>query len=217
MAQLSLSCRRGKKGNTLVFPSMSWTRCPPCCPDARRYVQSARCARHPRFRQACDHWPLHRATTDGPSRGDAGDPARTSRLPQGGTFEGRVELTLLLAETSPYFADLTLRQYEVVTINGIVFTIGFWVAGEDGLAAAMRLRFRPAHCGDTRHSSLLPPHIATFSGPRTAIVPPHRRLLAHSRRRGRSGDDGRRTAGVAHHRAGVTIRTQRSGRLSMSA
>jgi hypothetical protein len=57
------------------------------------------------------------------------------RLPHGGKFEGRVELTLPLAETSPYFADLTLRQYEVVTITGVVFTIGFWVAGEDSLAA----------------------------------------------------------------------------------
>ena len=57
------------------------------------------------------------------------------RLPHGGTFEGRVELALPLAETGPYFADLTLRQYAVVTITGVVFTIGFWVAGEDGLAA----------------------------------------------------------------------------------
>jgi len=25
-------------------------------------------------------------------------------------------------------------QYEVVTITGVVFSIGFWLAGEDGLA-----------------------------------------------------------------------------------
>ena len=63
---------------------------------------------------------------------ESSQPAR--RIPHGGTFEGRVELTLPLAETSPYFADLTLRQYEMVAITGVVFTIGFWVAGEDSLA-----------------------------------------------------------------------------------
>ena len=30
------------------------------------------------------------------------------------------------AETSPYFPDLTLRQYEIVEIRGVVLTVGYW-------------------------------------------------------------------------------------------
>jgi hypothetical protein len=56
-------------------------------------------------------------------------------LPPGGILEGRVEIPIPLAETSPYFADLPLRQYEVVEIKGVVFSIGYWVIGIDGLAA----------------------------------------------------------------------------------
>jgi hypothetical protein len=58
------------------------------------------------------------------------------RLPAGARYEARLEIPLPLAETSPYFADLTLRQYEVVDIKGIDFTIGYWVGGVNGLVAA---------------------------------------------------------------------------------
>jgi hypothetical protein len=57
------------------------------------------------------------------------------RLPAGAKLEGRIEITLPLAETSPYFADLTLRQYEIVEIEGVVVTIGYWPAETDGLVA----------------------------------------------------------------------------------
>ena len=57
------------------------------------------------------------------------------RLAPGATLEGRIQIALPLAETSPYFGDLPLRQYEVVEIKGVVFTIGYWIAGTDGLAA----------------------------------------------------------------------------------
>jgi hypothetical protein len=57
------------------------------------------------------------------------------RLPPSEAFEGRLEIPTPLAETSPYFADLPLRQYEVVDISGVVFTLGYWTAGIDGLAA----------------------------------------------------------------------------------
>jgi len=57
------------------------------------------------------------------------------RLPLGGTLEGRLEVPIPLAEASPYFGDLPLRQYEVVDIKGIVFSVGYWAAGVDGLAA----------------------------------------------------------------------------------
>ena len=57
------------------------------------------------------------------------------RLPAGAKLEGRIEIPLPLAETSPYFPDLTLRGYEIAEIKGVALTIGYWVAGNDGLAA----------------------------------------------------------------------------------
>jgi hypothetical protein len=56
-------------------------------------------------------------------------------LPAGASLEARLEIVLPLAETSPYFGDLALRQYEIVDIKGVVFTIGYWEAGRDGLVA----------------------------------------------------------------------------------
>jgi len=58
------------------------------------------------------------------------------RLSPGGKLEGQLTIPTPLAETSPYFADLTPRQYEPVDINAVVFTIGYWQAGVDGLVAA---------------------------------------------------------------------------------
>jgi hypothetical protein len=57
------------------------------------------------------------------------------RLPAGASLEGRIEIALPLAETSPYFPDLSLRKYEIAEIKGVDLTIGYWVAGNDGLAA----------------------------------------------------------------------------------
>lgn len=57
------------------------------------------------------------------------------RLPAGGSLEGCVEITLPLAETSPYFPDLTLRQYEIVDIKGVVFAIAYWSADTADLVA----------------------------------------------------------------------------------
>ena len=57
------------------------------------------------------------------------------RLPAGAKLEGRIEIPLPLAETSPYFPDLTLRGYEIADIKGVALTIGYWIAGNDGLAA----------------------------------------------------------------------------------
>jgi hypothetical protein len=58
-----------------------------------------------------------------------------SHLPAGATLQGRIEIPLPLAETSPYFPDLTLRRYEIVDIRGVVLTIGYWPVGVDYLAA----------------------------------------------------------------------------------
>jgi hypothetical protein len=57
-------------------------------------------------------------------------------LSAGARLEGRIEIPIPLAETSPYFPDLTLRKYQVVDISGVVFTIGYWLAGVDGLVAS---------------------------------------------------------------------------------
>jgi hypothetical protein len=57
------------------------------------------------------------------------------RLAAGGRLEGTVEVPLPIAETSMYFADLTLRQYDVVDITGVVFTIGYWRADAPGVMA----------------------------------------------------------------------------------
>ena len=56
-------------------------------------------------------------------------------LPAKASLEGRIEVPLPLAEASPYFADLPLRQYEMVEIKGVTFSIGFWVDGADGMTA----------------------------------------------------------------------------------
>jgi hypothetical protein len=145
MVQINLSCRPGKEGDTLIFP---YTVENPNGVDV--YVMDAMPAVDAATRAAVVnpravsviHGPGTDATTGRfiaplPTDRRVAMPVipLARRLPHGGTFEGRVELTLPLAETSPYFADLTLRQYEVVTITGVVFTIGFWVAGEDSLAA----------------------------------------------------------------------------------
>ena len=50
------------------------------------------------------------------------------RLAAGEAIEARLEAALPLAETSPYFPDLTLRQYELVDIGGVVLTIAYWPA-----------------------------------------------------------------------------------------
>jgi hypothetical protein len=58
------------------------------------------------------------------------------RLAPGARLDGLLEIELPLAETSPYFTDLPLRQYEMIDFDSITFTIGYWVDGIDGLAAA---------------------------------------------------------------------------------
>jgi hypothetical protein len=44
-------------------------------------------------------------------------------LPAGEAAEGRIEVPLPLAETSPYFPDLTLREYEPVDITAVVLMV----------------------------------------------------------------------------------------------
>jgi hypothetical protein len=56
-------------------------------------------------------------------------------VPPGGMVVGHIEIPSPLAESSPYFADLRLRQYEIVEMKGVVFAVGYWPDGVDGLAA----------------------------------------------------------------------------------
>ena len=58
------------------------------------------------------------------------------RLPPGERLQGELRIKAPLAETSPYFADLPLRRYDMVSIKAVVFTIGYWMAGIDNLVAA---------------------------------------------------------------------------------
>lgn len=57
------------------------------------------------------------------------------RLPPGERLQGRIEIATPLAEISPYFDDLPLRQYELVEVKAVQLAIGYWLAGADGFAA----------------------------------------------------------------------------------
>jgi hypothetical protein len=60
----------------------------------------------------------------------------TRCLPPGGEIENRIEVPIPLAETSPYYADLLLRQYQTTELKGVTFAIGYWVDGVDHLIAS---------------------------------------------------------------------------------
>jgi hypothetical protein len=145
-AALQLTCRPGKAGNILTFPYTVQNTGP-----ADIYAMHAL--------PTVDRQSGEPAANDQAAvviLGDNGEaivgkfaaPLPTARriavpvlhlarhLPAGASLEARLEIALPLAETSPYFADLTLRQYEVVDIKAVAFTLGYWVAGVDGLVAA---------------------------------------------------------------------------------
>lgn len=81
------------------------------------------------------------------------------RLAPGEALERDLSVPLPLAESSPYFADLPLRQYEPVDLAAVVFTIGYWIAGENGLAAAPAETVTDLWHVTTRHT-LKDAHIA---------------------------------------------------------
>ena len=56
---------------------------------------------------------VHAASSDRSAHRGPADPL-VRHVPGGGFLEGRIEVPLPLAETSPYFPDLTLRRYEIV-------------------------------------------------------------------------------------------------------
>ncbi|HUN42433.1 MAG TPA: hypothetical protein VMU81_19240 [Acetobacteraceae bacterium] len=142
---LRLDCRPGKEGHTLAFPYTIQNRGPG---DA--YVMDRLPNVHPST-GAVTPGPQAALVVQGPGDdvtvGVFIAPMPTDRrvavpviplaryLPAGGALEGRLEIPVPLAETSPYFGDLPLRQYEMVEITGLVFCVGYWAAGISGLAA----------------------------------------------------------------------------------
>jgi hypothetical protein len=65
-----------------------------------------------------------------------------AKVPAGGTLSRQLEIPLPLAETSPYFPDLPLRQYELVDIPGVVFSVEFLRSTAEGFSA-MPVDFAP--------------------------------------------------------------------------
>jgi len=58
-----------------------------------------------------------------------------ARLPPGETLERRLEVPLPLAETSPYYDDLPLREYTLTDIQGAVLIVEFLRSTVEGFAA----------------------------------------------------------------------------------
>jgi hypothetical protein len=144
-ADIRLNCQPGKEGNLLVFSYSVANQGTEAAylMDAVASIDSASGSAKPNPRSA--------VVMAGPAEdaviGKFMAPLPTDRrmampvvplarpLAAGATLQGRLEVPLPLAEASPYFADLPLRQYEVVEIKGVIFTIGYWVSGVDGMAA----------------------------------------------------------------------------------
>jgi hypothetical protein len=145
-ADLRLSCQPGKAGSALVFPYSVENR-----GGAEVYVMHALADSDPASgaARANDQAVVVILGEDGDAiLGKFMAPLPTDRriavpvvplarrLPAGARLEGRIEIPIPLAETSPYFPDLTLRRYESVDLRGVLFTIGYWLAGADGLVAS---------------------------------------------------------------------------------
>lgn len=144
-AGLTLTCRPGKNGNTLLFPYKIENR-----GQVDVYAMHAMASVDPESGEAKTR-ELAAVVILGPDSdafvGKFAAPLPTDRrvavpifplarrVEAGGTLEAQLEISLPLAETSPYFADLTLRDYEIVDLKGVIFTIGYWIAGADGLVA----------------------------------------------------------------------------------
>ena len=144
-ADLQLSCQPSKAGNLLIFPYRLENRGP-----AEVYAMHALPSVDPATGEAKANEAM--AVVISAENGDAiigkfAAPLPSDRriavpifplarrLPAGAGLDGRIEIPLPLAETSPYFPDLTLRQYEIIELKGVSLTIGYWLAGSEGLFA----------------------------------------------------------------------------------
>jgi hypothetical protein len=59
-----------------------------------------------------------------------------ARIEPGAAIERELRVPLPFAETSPYFPDLRLRDYELAEVKGLIFAIGYFPADTPGLYAA---------------------------------------------------------------------------------
>jgi hypothetical protein len=145
MGAVQLSCQPSKAGNTLVFPYKvenqgihdvyvmdAMPRVTPGTQEPFADDQAAVVLLGPG-----DNAVLGKFLAPLPTDRRVAMPALplARHLPPGRAFERCLKIAMPMAETSPYFGDLPLRQYDVVDIKGAVFMIGYWVAGTDGLAA----------------------------------------------------------------------------------
>jgi hypothetical protein len=142
---LRLSCQPGKDGSSLVFPYSVTNQ-----GTSDAYIMDALASVDTTSRSARSNtqWAVVLAGPgDDATIGRMLPPLPTDRriampviplarrLARGETWESRIEIPEPLAETSPYYGDLQLRQYEIVHINGVVVSIGYWDTDSDGLAA----------------------------------------------------------------------------------
>lgn len=58
-----------------------------------------------------------------------------ARLPPGGTLQRTLEVPLPLAESSPYYPDLPVRQYVLTDIQGVVLAVEFLRETVEGFRA----------------------------------------------------------------------------------
>src|SRR6266404_2031283 len=123
-AALRLTCRPGKTGNLLTFPYTLENLGPTDVYAMEALPGVDRAKRQPRadsnaavviLGESGDAI-LGKFAAPLPSDRRVAMPVLplARRLAAGASLEGRLEIPLPLAETSPYFADLTLRQYEMV-------------------------------------------------------------------------------------------------------
>ena len=163
VADIRLSCEPGKEKNDLVFSYKleNQGKVAAYVMDAVATIDGASGLAKPNFRSVVVLAGPEEAATVGKFM----PPLPTDRriavpliplarpLDAGATLQGRIEIPLPLAETSPYFADLSLRQYAVVEIKAVLFTIGYWLAGIDGLVA-LPLEGAPELCTVTARNTL---------------------------------------------------------------
>ena len=57
-------------------------------------------------------------------------------LEPGAKLDRTLEVPLPLAETSPYLPDPTIRHYEIVDLQAVIFAVSYWPANVPGLFAA---------------------------------------------------------------------------------
>ena len=143
---IRLTCRPGKSGTRLVFPYAVENH-----GGVPVYVADAMSVTDPETQQVhvTDQWAviIKRGAADvavgkylAPLPPDRQPPLPTMPLvavvEPGGKLERTLEVPLPLAETSPYLPDPTIRHYEIVDLQAVIFAVSYWPANVPGLFAA---------------------------------------------------------------------------------